>query len=43
MTDLLGVLNIEIWHKICRHNDAVNVAKLFKMVGKLCSLEVGIN
>jgi len=43
MTDLLGILNIEIGHKICRHDDAVNIAKLFKMVGKLYSLEVGIN
>jgi hypothetical protein len=39
MTDVLGILNIEI----CRHDDAVNVAKLFKMVGKLYSLDVGIN
>jgi len=43
MTDLLGILNIEIWHKICRHDDAVNVAKLLEMVGRLYSLEVGIN
>jgi hypothetical protein len=43
MTDLLGILNIEIWHKICRYDDPVNVAKLFKTVGKLYSLEVGIN
>jgi len=43
MTDLLGILNIEMWHKICRHDDAVNIAILFKMVGKLYSLEVGIN
>jgi len=25
MTDLLGILNIEIWHKICRRDDAVNL------------------
>jgi hypothetical protein len=43
MIDLLGILNIEIWHKICKHDDAVNVVKVFKMVGKLYSLEVGIN
>ena len=43
MTDLLGILDLEIWHKICRHDNAVNVVRLFKMVGKLYSLEVGIN
>jgi hypothetical protein len=43
MTEMLGILNIEIWHKICRHGEAVNVAKLFKMVGKFYSREVGIN
>jgi hypothetical protein len=44
MTDLLGIHSIEIWHKICRYYDAVNVAKLFQNGrGKLYSLEVGIN
>jgi len=43
MTDLLGILNLEVWHKICRRDDAVNVVELFKMVGKLYSLGVGIN
>jgi len=43
MTDLLGIHNIETWDKICRYNDAVNVARLFKMVGKLYGLELGIN